>query len=90
MGLIEELEQAAARAPELSRARLYSDAAMRLRELEAVLGPLAQFARAILHDENKKDDHVIVGKVVRDPAGDWSGRVTFGDCRRALAAAEKT
>lgn len=90
MDLIEQLEDPGRAKPDRPTADLCRAAAVRLRELEAVVGPLAQFARAILHDENKKDDHVIVGKVVRDPAGDWSGRITFGDCRRALAAAGNT
>lgn len=56
------------------------------RRLRETAEPIAQFAKAILHDEDRKDDSVIVGKVIRDPAGDWGGRITFGDCRRVIAA----
>lgn len=58
-------------------------------ELLVILEPFYSFAAAILHDEDRKDDAVIVGKVIRDPAGDWGGRITFGDCRRIKELVER-
>jgi Lar family restriction alleviation protein len=60
-----------------------SEADARMQRVAEALKPFAEFARAILHDENRKDDSVVVGKVIRDPAGDWGGRITFGNLRRA-------